>query len=394
MKVIYFVLLSVYPYLSNAQPKVGDAVPSLLLERVHNYRTSTVQLDKLKDKLVILDFWASFCGSCIEAFPEMHHLQAEYKDKLQIFMMNCHPADSLPNVAKFFRRQKAVTGRDFTLPYVLQDTLISRLFPFHEYPQLIWLMNGNLMAITGGEEVTDANIQKMLAGNARLYPKNDGLRYSTDKPLLVNGQGGAPDEFLYRTVITPYRRELGSRIGFVRNADKLATKIFMINFPLHQLLSIAYPEVFENASPTIVNESGTDISERYSYELYLPPTPDSARKTLLREDLARYFHVTAISAPREVNIYTLIKGSAAPRQQPLDPDTLKVKIDDVVRAARNISGRSVYCDKALSSQTVITMPLQYWLLSETQLQTTLQRKGFLLLSERRIIDVPVITRTP
>ena len=39
-----------------------------------------VELASIKDKIVLVDFWASWCKPCLKAFPEMEKMYAKYKD--------------------------------------------------------------------------------------------------------------------------------------------------------------------------------------------------------------------------------------------------------------------------------------------------------------------------
>ena len=43
--------------------------------------TDTVSLDKLRGKVVYVDFWASWCTPCRKSFPWMNEIQSKYKDK-------------------------------------------------------------------------------------------------------------------------------------------------------------------------------------------------------------------------------------------------------------------------------------------------------------------------
>lgn len=46
-----------------------------------NIKGEMVSLSDFKGKYVLIDFWASWCGPCLEAIPEMKKTYAQYKDK-------------------------------------------------------------------------------------------------------------------------------------------------------------------------------------------------------------------------------------------------------------------------------------------------------------------------
>ena len=51
-------------------------------------------LSELKGKYILLDFWASGCGPCITALPELALVAEMYKDKLCVVSVNIEPADN------------------------------------------------------------------------------------------------------------------------------------------------------------------------------------------------------------------------------------------------------------------------------------------------------------
>src|SRR5687768_3477014 len=68
--------------------KVGESMPDIPLGTVLNNKTGIRNFSELKGKLVILDFWNTWCGSCIDAFPKMDQLQKQFGEKVQIILVN------------------------------------------------------------------------------------------------------------------------------------------------------------------------------------------------------------------------------------------------------------------------------------------------------------------
>ncbi len=84
-------------FTAHAALKVGDTLPDLA-----SFKLEGKLPDNLKGKIVIVDFWASWCLPCAESFPVLDELQKKYGDKLVIIGVNVD--EKAPNMDKFLKK--------------------------------------------------------------------------------------------------------------------------------------------------------------------------------------------------------------------------------------------------------------------------------------------------
>jgi thiol-disulfide isomerase/thioredoxin len=77
------VALAAMIFSAEAALKVGDNLPDLA-----GFKLEGKLPDTLKGKIVVVDFWASWCLPCAESFPVMEELQKKYGDRVVILAVN------------------------------------------------------------------------------------------------------------------------------------------------------------------------------------------------------------------------------------------------------------------------------------------------------------------
>jgi cytochrome c-type biogenesis protein len=83
-------------------------------------------VQKLKDlngKVVILDFWATYCKPCIEEIPHLMQLQSQYGDDLRVIGLHVGGEEDRPKVPEFVERLKIT----YMLAYP-EDALTAYIF--------------------------------------------------------------------------------------------------------------------------------------------------------------------------------------------------------------------------------------------------------------------------
>src|SRR5262245_37427861 len=87
-----------------AEPTVGAEPPPLQLEKVLQAPAGArASWDALQGKVVVLEFWATWCGPCITAIPHLNELADAFKDKPVQFIAITDEDEKV--VAPFLKRK-------------------------------------------------------------------------------------------------------------------------------------------------------------------------------------------------------------------------------------------------------------------------------------------------
>ena len=138
-----FILIFIYLISSSSsyaiqQPNLKNLVihkdPKKLEEiNFQNIGNETINLNKFKNSLIVINFWATWCAPCKEEMPSLDKLQANPElDKIKIFPINIGK-ETLNKVNKFFID---LNIKNFE-PYFDPPTTLAKMFSLRGVPTTI-----------------------------------------------------------------------------------------------------------------------------------------------------------------------------------------------------------------------------------------------------------------
>lgn len=132
---ILFLFISLIACSSDDQAEtIDDGSPEYIVENAvfTDLDGNDVSVDEFRGSLVLIDFWESWCGPCLQVFPSMEELRGEYQDDFQVLAVTVGLTEG-PEEGRAFAEEH---GYDFNFlydEYGVFDKLGGQGIPFKAY---------------------------------------------------------------------------------------------------------------------------------------------------------------------------------------------------------------------------------------------------------------------
>lgn len=107
----------------------------------------TVTLESLKGKLVLVDFWATWCVPCVKAMPDMQKLQEKYAAKDFTVVGISIDDEGIKKVSPFLAKSKV----KFTYPILLDSGETWKQWGVKSVPSVMLVKDGQILKHWSGK---------------------------------------------------------------------------------------------------------------------------------------------------------------------------------------------------------------------------------------------------
>lgn len=364
MKLIKFTLLLIAFYAYNAFGQQGvskDLSKALHItdnfvppEEVKLMRGSLNKMDwqAFANKIIILDFFDTYCTACIKAMPKLQELQNKLGDKIQIFTVTWQDKQTME---QFFKTNKYLRKHKVNLPIIYSDTMLKSMFPHAGIPHVAIIYKGKVQAITMTEFITEENLLKLYkSGNIQLPLKND---FGTGD--LSGKLGAVGTDMKAGVIISGFQNGVPSyKHGIVMDTDSLTGKFktSFYNLPVLMALQATWSRI---KKPTYIprperivlkvkdktsyqdlkNEGETWLQKQgVSYERFdWVKRSDSLQAIVLLNDLHNYFGLKSYFEMKEMDCLLLRTCPVEPYHGPEIKDAFNYENSSVLATFLDIS---------------------------------------------------------
>ncbi|HEY0829194.1 MAG TPA: thiol-disulfide oxidoreductase ResA [Bacilli bacterium] len=133
-------------------PQVGDRAPDFTLQGLDGKEH---RLSDYKGKVLLINFWGTFCPPCVREMPAMQRIYDKYKgEDFEVLAINLD--ESTVTVQSFVKQYK------LTFPILMDKNTVRRKYGVSSYPTSFFVdSNGRITDIVI-QEMTDAFIESRI----------------------------------------------------------------------------------------------------------------------------------------------------------------------------------------------------------------------------------------
>lgn len=393
--------------------KVGDKVPDIAFNNLVNYNKHQLKLSDFKNKVVILDFWATWCSSCLSEMPHEYALQQKLSAMMAVVLVDEKSTkDDHQKVARFFERRKGT----YEFTSIVGDTILNKFFPHFTIPHFVWIRNNIVVAIPEASDLTEDHIKAVYHLQPVRLSEDNYVPFDYTKEIFPKENESISSKHLYHSVLNKYQPGLLSTIGFTVDDLSRVSRIDAINQSLLSMICFAITDftglqddrILRNLKhPIDLGPDSTSAQWKnkncFVYEATFPPRDKNAALSFMKADIQRYFGIRYYGIEKDTDCFVLsttdiskvTKGKAGVHSESNFEDHLDKPIyfenttaNAIVSLLEDFYRIPVIDDSKYKGKISLSLPQD--LNDLPTMASTLQKQGFRISREKRKVWFLVI----
>lgn len=307
---------------------IGDTIPEAVwnmpLQVVnHPKGKKTITLNDYRGKLLILDFWATWCAPCIQALPVLQAYNNSYPNKIKVVPISDETSQTIQTFLK--QTIAAISKTESLYNYVNKKdvNLLKQAFPRNTIPHTIIISPAGILShITSPEYITGQIIKQLIIGKESYIPIKREKAQITLPLLALNLKG------INKPIATYYSMVSGFLDGLVpfssQTIDTIARtkRILWVNqsvislyaratgrgglFINHVNRRIVATEKLTGIADNTRANFGQKKQNRYCYEAIVPINlSETELSTKMQADMDAFLGLSSRIEKRMVNCYLI-----------------------------------------------------------------------------------------
>lgn len=301
LTVILFLLFTLSAYAQESN--LGKKSPELTFENILNFEKENAKLSDFKGKVVILDFWATWCAPCIESFPHLEKLQTKFGEELQIIAITDDPE---ARITRF------LDNRKMNFPIAIDEKReLAKVFPHVVIPHTVVIdQSGTVKVIATPYKITEDLIKKILLDQeVNVEEKKDVRNFDPSLPLSGN------ENLTYQITITPYTEGYPSFSNDKGGAAPYTgRRILVTNLSARALFEIAHqfpPQIRTVVEVSDLSKFEWSKENAICFDIIVPEALGEQRFDIMKQQLSIYYGYQTFVEERVMPVTVLqrIKGT-------------------------------------------------------------------------------------
>jgi thiol-disulfide isomerase/thioredoxin len=279
--------------------QVGAIVPDFALNVLTKEGVTKVNIRDYRGKVVILEFWATYCGPCLPAMDHLSEIKNKIPNEFEAFAIT---DEERPKVVSFLNQ------RPTSLQVALDENHeLNKLF-YHQFmPHTVIIgTDGIVKAITSPDQITEEVIYMVKSG-AEIVVKTKAEFVSKDENATALVPVSLEDNSLYKVIISPAVEGIQAQVN-----KKASNEYEFVNCSVPMMYQALYqttlPNPEERPCLEVTQQTKYLLQENHQYclKLKVPEKMQDRIGTIGMQHLEELFAIKPQNEMRTRNVYALV----------------------------------------------------------------------------------------